>query len=266
MEHHCVRGAVVMLSDLDIPPNMFRHNWVNGAWVRSFLTVSPAVQRRERILNFGFNISQEDRLDPEGMQSLRVILKAVKAGDVPDDFQMHLANIITDLDDITRVAYRQLTGQNANTAFAVKCWGEPAPNPNSRVTLSPERDRLGKNRVRLDWRLSDIDLFTMKRAQQILAEEFGRVGFGRLKIMPIESEGSWPSPPFGSWHHIGTTRMHTDPKKGVVDSNCRVHGVANLFVAGSSVFPTAGHANPTLTIVALSIRLADHVKNTLVYS
>jgi choline dehydrogenase-like flavoprotein len=64
----------------------------------------------------------------------------------------------------------------------------------------------------------------------------------------------------GVYHHMGTTRMHDDPKAGVVDSTARVHGVANLFVAGSSVFPTGGYINPTLTIVALSMRLADHVK------
>jgi len=70
-----------------------------------------------------------------------------------------------------------------------------------------------------------------------------------MKALKIES----------SCHHIGTTRMHPDPKQGVVDQNCRVHGISNLHVAGSSVFPTSGHANPTLTIVALALRLADHL-------
>jgi choline dehydrogenase-like flavoprotein len=65
----------------------------------------------------------------------------------------------------------------------------------------------------------------------------------------------------GGKHHMGTTRMHVDPKQGVVDPDCRVHGVGNLFIAGSSVFPTGGYANPTLTIVALAIRLADHLKS-----
>ena len=63
-----------------------------------------------------------------------------------------------------------------------------------------------------------------------------------------------------SWHHMGTTRMATSPREGVVDANCRVHGMTNFFVAGSSVFPTSGHANPTLTIVALALRLADHLQ------
>jgi choline dehydrogenase-like flavoprotein len=64
----------------------------------------------------------------------------------------------------------------------------------------------------------------------------------------------------GGWHHMGTTRMSDDPKRGVVDRHCRVHGMENLYVAGSSVFPTSGSANPTLTLVALTLRLADHLK------
>ena len=71
----------------------------------------------------------------------------------------------------------------------------------------------------------------------------------------------WPSDVRGGSHHMGTTRMHDDPTQGVVDRNCKVHGIDNLYVIGSSVFPTSGAANPTLTIVALTLRLADHLKS-----
>ncbi len=87
----------------------------------------------------------------------------------------------------------------------------------------------------------------------------GRAGVGRLKLT-LSDDDTWPPDLVGARHHIGTTRMHPDPKRGVVDANGRVHGIQNLFVAGSSVFPTVGSANPTLTIVALAPRLADHVK------
>ena len=65
-------------------------------------------------------------------------------------------------------------------------------------------------------------------------------------------------------HHMGTTRMHESPRMGVTDANCRVHGLQNLYVAGSSLFPCAGHQNPTLTIVALALRLADHLNDKFV--
>jgi len=74
-------------------------------------------------------------------------------------------------------------------------------------------------------------------------------------------DNSIPEDIHGGYHHMGTTRMNNDPKKGVVDENCKVHGIENLYIAGSSVLPTVGYANPTLTIAALSLRLADYVKN-----
>lgn len=264
MEHYSGPNGTLILSDPRYMLRMYlKKNRINGTPLSGFLGISSETQRREKLLNCGLGIRYDPTLKPEGIQSLAAVYKAIQRGDVPDDFARHLGNIITDIDDIAVSAYRRLVGQNPSTVFTVSNWGEPLPNPDSRVLLGPECDRLGKNRVRLDWRLSEMDLFTMKRVYQILAEELGRAGLGRLKVAFAESDTAWPSPPHGSFHHMGTTRMHTDPKQGVVDSNCRIHGLANLSVAGSSVFPTAGHANPTLTIVALAIRLADHIKGLI---
>ena len=100
------------------------------------------------------------------------------------------------------------------------------------------------------------------QTQEILKEEIARAGLGQFQSW-VELNGGNLSPCYGGNHHMGTTRMHIDPKQGVVDQNCRVHGVSNLFIAGSSVFPTGGQANPTLTIIALAIRLADRVKKVM---
>jgi choline dehydrogenase-like flavoprotein len=135
---------------------------------------------------------------------------------------------------------------------------EQVPNPHSRVTLAPQRDCLGQNRVRLNWQLSAIDILSVIRTQHIIDSELRRAGLGRLYTQ-LRDE-TLPPNLHGGYHHMGTTRMHADPKKGVVDANCRVHGLSNLFIAGPSVFPTGGYANPTLTIVALAVRLADHIK------
>jgi choline dehydrogenase-like flavoprotein len=95
---------------------------------------------------------------------------------------------------------------------------------------------------------------------EILGSEFGRAGLGRLKILFEETGTEWPPDLAGGFHLIGTTRMHDDPRQGVVDADCRVHGMSNLYLAGSSVFPTAGSGNPTLMIVALALRLATHLQ------
>lgn len=142
------------------------------------------------------------------------------------------------------------------------CACEQVPNPDSRVTLSSERDALGLRRIRLDWRLTEQDRRSLVEHMRSLAMEFGALGIGRMRI-DVQDDGQWPAEVTGGSHHMGTTRMHDDPRRGVVDRDCRVHGVDNLYVAGSSVFPTSGAANPTLTLVALTLRLADHLKPRL---
>jgi choline dehydrogenase-like flavoprotein len=137
---------------------------------------------------------------------------------------------------------------------------EQAPNRSSRVLLSHERDALGMNRVKLDWRTSDLDQLTTDRFRALLARAFRDAGLGVLR--PARGD-EWPPPPLQGLrgHHMGTTRMHTDAHCGVVDPDCRVHGIDNLFVAGSSVFPASGAGTPTVTIVALAHRLGDRLKS-----
>jgi choline dehydrogenase-like flavoprotein len=146
--------------------------------------------------------------------------------------------------------------------------GEQAPNPASRVLLMDERDALGMPRLALDWRFSELDKRTLRLVAAGLGAELERAGVGSVEPEPwLTGEGMpWMTDPLignhpiGGFHHMGTTRMSSDPRAGVVDASCRVHGVANLFVAGSSVFPTSGWANPTLTILALALRLGDHLE------
>jgi choline dehydrogenase-like flavoprotein len=118
-------------------------------------------------------------------------------------------------------------------------------------------------RVRVDWRLNPNDRRGLDRLRAALQAVVRDRGLGTLADDPTDDELGWPKSMAGGKHHIGTTRMHLDPRQGVVDPDCRVHGLANLYVAGSSVFPTSGYANPTLTIVALTLRLADHLKERL---
>jgi choline dehydrogenase-like flavoprotein len=147
------------------------------------------------------------------------------------------------------------------TRFRLNHMTEQIPNPDSRIFLTEEKDAFGKNRVCLDWRLSSSDIHSIIRSQEIVNEELQKAGLGRLQITMTNKKP--PSNLQGGWHHMGTTRMHVNPGKGVVDENCRVHGISNLFIAGPSVFPTCGYANPVLTIVALAIRLADHIKDKI---
>jgi choline dehydrogenase-like flavoprotein len=143
---------------------------------------------------------------------------------------------------------------------------EQAPNPNSRVTLDTEKDSLGMPRTKLNWELTWLEKNSIRKINEIIGQEVGRNSMGRVKLYEYlhdENDTSWPSFTGGGWHHMGTTRMSDDPKQGVVDSNCKVHGISNLFMAGSSCFTTAGAVNPTLTLIALTIRLSDHLKEKM---
>lgn len=139
---------------------------------------------------------------------------------------------------------------------------EPAPDPDSRVTLAQDkRDALNMPRVEVDWRIDPLTRRTADRTLALIAQELESIGVAKVDTGPLLEQHGWPASfeREGTWHHMGTTRMHDDERKGVVNRDGRVHGMANLYVAGSSVFPTAGANFPTITLTALALRLADHI-------
>jgi choline dehydrogenase-like flavoprotein len=148
---------------------------------------------------------------------------------------------------------------------------EQSPNPQSRVLLTNQRDPLGAPRLALDWRTTPLDIESVAGLVDVLDDELRRLRLGRVQRAEWLSDlhGGWRSDPLisahpiGGYHHMGTTRMSDDAKHGVTDAGGRVHGVENLYIVGSSVFPTSGWANPTLTIVALALRTAELVGSRL---
>ena len=148
---------------------------------------------------------------------------------------------------------------------------EQAPNRNSRVMLGDQVDATGMRRVALDWRLSPIDVDSIAGLIGALGREARRLGMGSVEPAKWLSDPAkkWVTDdlisahPLGGFHHMGTTRMASDPRHGVTDGWGRVHGIHNLHIAGSSLFPTGGWANPTLTLVALALRTADRVADEI---
>ena len=138
---------------------------------------------------------------------------------------------------------------------------EQAPNPDSRITLSEDRDALGNRRARLTWRLNEVDYRSFDVGQSVLVRELSAIGFGRFNAPPLTRERVDDSVE-GRNHHIGTTRMAASPAEGVVDRDCRVHGVDNLYVAGSGVFPSSGDGSPTMLLTAFALRLAEHLNSS----
>lgn len=162
-------------------------------------------------------------------------------------------------------AVRTLAGW-AGAAFAsrpkaaLRICLESTPNPDSRVTLGDDLDALGQRLPRIDWKVNDCDWAALHRFRHSFAASLQKSGAGRLVYDDGVDREGYPLTMKGGKHHMGTTRMHDDPRHGVVDANLRVHGMENCYILGSSAFPTGGWANPTLTIVALTLRLSDHLK------
>lgn len=148
--------------------------------------------------------------------------------------------------------------------YSLDIHSEQLPNPDSRITLDTALDRFGMPRIAIDWRYTKWDIETVAKALATFQGELRQWGGASLDFDPDEVESCMLREGAFGGHHIGTTRMAASPTDGVVDSDCRVFGIDNLYIASSAVFPTSSQANPTLTIVALALRLADHLKNPVI--
>lgn len=186
--------------------------------------------------------------------------------------------------DCARAGDREGACQPAAQKTSLFVRAEQAPDRSNRVVLTTERDALGVPLPRLEWRLNELDCTSLRRTTQAFGEAVHLEALGRLRSFVASTDPAQLDTTYGFaltdeqrdrihlerrptillWgHHMGTTRMSDSPERGVVDRDCRVHGMGNLYVAGSSVFPTGGAANPTLTIVALALRLADRLREVL---
>ena len=169
-----------------------------------------------------------------------------------------------DLDDLGKAALAAtasaygIAASNAQ-AYSLGCGMEIEPDPDRRLTLDSERDALGMPRLKLHMRIADSDFARFRETLKELGRQLLAAKSGLLRLN-LKTRTEWLDGLDWGNHHMGTTRMHVDPKQGVVDANSLVHGIGNLYVAGSSVFPTYGASNPTMNLIALTLRLADHLK------
>jgi choline dehydrogenase-like flavoprotein len=258
-----------------------------GIYCRRRLALRPEVQRTEGLGNFIARLHHPRITDPAHRNSVLSLLYLAKPF-IPYEYSKrlhgeehagtagwlrHVANVATRPFEALGFAWHMLRDRklaerkfpsiiitSRANLYSIDFHAEQQPEPASRVLLDSSRDPLGMPRLRIDWRYTAGDVHTVQRAIALLASEFSRTGVGQLQYDPASVEAEMTR--YGAYggHHIGTARMGSDPRASVVDADCRVHGVHNLYVAGSATFPTSSQANPTLTVVALSLRLAAHLR------
>jgi choline dehydrogenase-like flavoprotein len=271
MDHpHTKRRVIVFKQRLDsgLYSELFLKRRIMGR-----MSLPEKLQRSERLLNYSANLHPVYfGHDSRGWIALSDVVRSCSHRSDPflrsppyDRKGVSLRQIVDMLRRLDRTAaavlLRVFKPNRFINGLVLESKPEQAPNPDSRVTLDDRCDAFGLRRVKLDWRTLPLDRRTAVRGEEIIDAELRRLGIGSMApLLPGEIE-DWPENLESGWHQLGTTRMHADPRHGVVDANARVHGLSNLFIVGGSVFPTGGAAPPTLTIVALAVRLAAHLKN-----
>ncbi|MDP4260952.1 MAG: GMC family oxidoreductase [Bacteroidota bacterium] len=256
MEHPELKSAELWLKQ----PSTLKPYMRNPPNIRAELAMLPQKQAEYKVLNgiLSFNPLEQARKKPPYIQTW-----------IDEDPRKNEERTNEIEDKSTRKSrLSKIFGSSSNKydSFEITMRLEQAPNPLSRVTLDTEKDELGVPRAILHWAFTDMERKSARKIFEILGQQVGIAGIGRVELredLRDDKDTSMPSTTSGGWHHMGTTRMNNDPKKGVVDSNCKIHGLSNLFIAGSSCFPNGAAVNPTYTIVALSIRLSDHIKETI---
>lgn len=232
--------------------------------VQMHIKFSAALQEKHQLLNHCVHahVVRQGHNLPSYL-ALKELVAAVKSKRLSSKMLTHLKTVITDLPALYRTV-----SKIANDTSPVECLVlidqmEQVPDPESRITLSPtKKDIFGQPIICVDWKISHETYKSQRHMHKLIADKLDTLGIGKLESHVLDTPNFYPSY-LDMKHPSGTTRMSHDPKKGVVNADCQVHGIDNLFIAGSSVFPTNGHANPTFTIVSLAIRLSDHMKRKM---
>lgn len=232
------------------------------------IRLSPDVQRRERLVNSVVQqIEHGDGAAPISLVGR--VARSLKNGAVTLDVARDALAAVKDPTGLAMGAYDRYVlhrpSMSSPTHVDFGCVPEQVPDWSSRLTLSDATDALGMPRSVINWRANDLEFETIKRTGEIFVSEVARLGYEPPKLAPWMQGGpsAYRELVHDMAHPTGTTRMSSDPGRGVVDEHCQVHGIEGLYVAGSSVFPTAGYMNPTLMLLSLSLRLADDLKRKL---
>jgi choline dehydrogenase-like flavoprotein len=261
-EHVAYRDVAMLLPARESSIQAHKAMLERGAVAAAF---TGEAQAARELSNFTiFFDPQRSGSEPSSVRSFKTLVGKARIRQVPDHVLGHLREVLLDLPTVARYVWHRVSTHDEPVGyFDVTMLMEQIPNPDSRVRLRSERDALGMPLPELDWRLTDLDRAMLMKALDHTAREVGAGGVGRLKLRVAGDGHDALESMLHSHHPMGTTRMHDDPKQGVVDRDSRVHGMQNLYVAGSSVFTNGGAASPTYNLVALSIRLADRIKALL---
>jgi choline dehydrogenase-like flavoprotein len=240
-------------------PGFYYPHRVDGTRIQGAFGPTEEALRQGALANFAICLDEASPADfSRGAAAFRAWRRAGRLGRIEARETFRQARLVgADIGGFARAVWRTRL-RRERRIFTTRYWADCPPDAESRVSLSEQRDAFGVPLPRIAWRLPFDLRSQVERAHALLDAALRESGEGSASVAYDALEDIE-----NSCHHMGTTRMDREPARGVVDEHGRVHGLANLFIAGSSVFPSYGQANPTLTIVALSLRLSEHLERTL---
>jgi choline dehydrogenase-like flavoprotein len=284
-----IAGTVGTLK-LSVPDSTVWHGYDisdDGIYCRRRMALTPESQRRLRLGNFIARLHHPRITNPAHRTAVLSALQLAK-GLISYEYSTrlhgqermglgtwisHIGNVMRGPGEVIAFGHHMLRDRflaarkfpsiivrSSAGHYSLDFHAEQQPSAVSRVTLTRDTDQFGLPRLNVDWRYTPFDVHTVKESVRLLAADLQAAGIGKLEYDPDSIEVEVAR--YGAYggHHLGTARMGNDPRTSVVDADCRVHGLKNLYIAGGAVFPTSSQANPTLTIVALAVRLAEHLR------
>lgn len=263
-DHPIIRTAEIFPTDYRVLQDRYVGLWKEKRRLFPKVRLSPKAQERHGLLDAA-GVFEHDH-DRASLDAARRLLLAARKGKRPPNSAKDVALASRAAPAILRAFYRR----NVKGLYSfggrpshvwLQAWVEQAPKRERRVTLADSRDALGLRQPAVRWSCEPEELKTSRQLTRWISDDLSRLGVARVRELPtMTDDDTWRASVRDGFHPAGTTRMARNPQEGVVDTELQVHGVHGLFVVGGSVFPTSGYGNPTLTIVALALRLAEHLE------
>jgi choline dehydrogenase-like flavoprotein len=269
MEHPTIRAA--HFYPLDNKLNKIYNGVLDDSnFIHGRGKLNESAQYKHQTNNLRLYFTERTKLDlSHGISSSHILADSLSNYEIPDDFGSHLVNALKDIDLISEAYLRKsfntsiIDDANEFYGYQIISMIEQTPDRSNRITLGNERDVLNIKKINIDFNISNTDKESAWRSLELLAKDPVLHPIGRIRLLKLREDRIWKSQLGFSHHHIGTTRMAHRIEDGVVDSCSKVFNTNNLYISGSSVFPTGGHVPPTLTIVAMAIKLANDIKQIL---
>ncbi len=268
MEHPTVRAAHFLPLNENKLDKIYEGILDGALYVIGRASLNESAQKTHHTNNLRMYFTKHSKIKlSEGISSAHIISNSIESGGAPDEFGGHLMNMIKDIDHIAEAFLRK----ELDTSFfdstyefggyQITSMIEQTPDKNNRIRLGEQKDALGLKKVKIDFRVTESDKKKTWKTLELLSQDPNIQSIGRIRLLKDRESRIWTSQLGFGQHHMGTTKMSHHIENGVVDPSLKVFGTNNFYISGSSVFPTGGHVPPTLTIIAVTIRLANELKS-----